>query len=166
MIYTKTVTSPKGGSANVPTLDRMAVTKGLIYQFELYFPPGSSGLLKVAITDGSYPLYPSEPSEWLFGDNTLISFPDRYFIQTPDQVLQIWHYNEDDTYDHMFQIRIGQVLAEQFIASFLPGYGQKDTATQIAEMIASQEEQKTLAAEALVKYFTGNPEATILEESD
>lgn len=80
--------------------------------------------------------------------------------------MTIWYYNEDDTYDHEFQIRIGQVLADQFIQSFLPGYGQKDTATQIAEMIAQQEEQKNLAAEALVKYFTGNPEATILEDTD
>lgn len=166
MVYTKTITSPSGGSAANPTLDRMAVTKGLIYQFDLYFPPGSSGLLHVRIADGAAPLYPSEPSEWFFGDNGLITFPDRYFIQTPDQLLQVWHYNTDDTYDHTFQVRIGQVLAEQFIASFLPGYGQKDTATQIEEMIAQQEEQKSLVADALVKYFTGNPEATILEDSD
>jgi len=166
MIYTKTITATKGGSASTPVLGRMAVTRGLIYQFDLYFPPGSSGLLHVRIADGSYPLYPSEPSEWLFGDNSLITFPDRYFIQTPDQVLNIWYYNTDDTCDHQFQVRIGQVLAEQFIQSFLPGYGQKDTATQIAEMIAQQEEQKRLGAEALVKYFTGNPEATIEEDSD
>jgi len=166
MVYTKTITAPNSGSAANPVLDRMAVTRGLIYQFDLYFPPGSSGLLFVRITDGSYPLYPSEPSEWFFGDNGLITFPDRYFIQTPDQVLNIWYYNLDDTYDHKFQIRIGQVLGDQYIQSFLPGYGQKDTATQIAEMIASQEEQKRLAADALVKYFTGNPDATIEEDSD
>lgn len=134
----------------------MAVTRGLLYQFDLYFPPGSSGLLKVRIADGGYPLFPSEPSEWFFGDNTLITFPDRYFIQSPDQYLTIWYYNEDDTYDHDFQIRIGQVLAEQFIASFLPGYGQKDTSTQIAEMIAAQEEQKSQIQDALIKYFTGS----------
>lgn len=166
MIYTRTITSSAGGSASSPTLDRMAVTKGLIYQFDLYFPPGSSGLLHIRIADGAYPLYPSEPSEWFFGDNSLITFPDRYFIQTPDQMLQIWHYNTDDTYDHTFQIRIGQVLAGQFIQSFLPGYGQRDTAAQIAEIVAAQEEQKNLMAEALVKYFTGDPEATIVEDSD
>lgn len=161
MIYTRTITAASGGSSANPILDRMAVTRGLIYQFDLYFPPGSSGLLKVRMSDGGYPLYPSEPSEWLFGDNTLITFPDRYFIQTPDQVLQIWYYNEDDTYAHQFQIRIGQVLAEQFIASFLPGYGQKDTATQIREMIEGQEEQKQLAQGALLKYFTGKEDLSM-----
>lgn len=144
----------------------MPVTKGLIYQFDLYFPPGSSGLLHVAVADGAYPLYPSEPSEWLFGDNTLVSFPDRYFIQTPDQYLTVWHYNTDDTYDHMFQLRIGQVLADAFIASFLPGYGQASVADQVAAMVAQQNEQKSQVADALVKYFTGNPEASILEGSD
>lgn len=155
MIYTKTITSTKGGSAANPTQDRMAVTKGLLYQFDLYLPPGSSGLLKVAVADGGYPLYPSEPGEWLFGDNTLISFPDRYFIQTPDQYLTIWHYNEDDTYDHVFQIRIGQVLAEAFIASFLPGYGQQDTAEVIQEILAAQEQQKGQLQSALIDYFSG-----------
>jgi len=163
MIYTKTVTAAKGGSASSPVQDRMAVTRGLIYQFDLYFPPGSSGLLKVRVSDGSYPLYPSEPSEWLFGDNSLITFPDRYFIQTPDQLLALWYYNEDDTYDHDFQIRIGQVLADQFIQSFLPGYGQRNIGDQIAEMLAQQKEQQRLSAEALVKYFSGN-EAFSLEE--
>ena len=166
MVYTKTITAPSSGSASAPTLDRMAVTRGLIYQFDLYFPPGSSGLLKVRITDGSYPLYPSEPSEWFFGDNSLITFPDRYFIQTPDQLLTIWYYNEDDTYDHEFQIRIGQVLGNQFIQSFLPGYGQKNTNDQIAEMIASQNEQKALVQDALIKYFTGNEDVTIKDGSD
>jgi len=166
MIYTKTITSSKGGSASSPVQARMAVTRGLIYQFDLYFPPGSSGWLHVRIADGAYPLYPSEPSEWFFGDNSLITFPDRYFIQTPDQYLTIWHYNSDDSFDHEFQVRIGQVLADQFIASFLPGYGQQDTTDAITQMIKQQEEQKSQIADALVKYFTGNPEATILEGSD
>lgn len=142
----------------------MPVTKGLIYQFDLYFPPGSSGWLKVAIADGAYPLYPSEPSEWLFGDNTLISFPDRYFIQTPDQYLTVWHYNLDDTYDHTFQLRIGQVLADAFIASFLPGYGQVDLATQIADIVATQEEQKSQVTNALIEYFTGVQRAPLPSE--
>jgi len=156
VIYTKTITEVKGGSAASPTQRHMSVTKGLFYQFELYFPPGSSGLLKVRITDGAYPLYPSEPSEWFFGDNTLISFPDKYFIQTPEQELTIWSYNEDDTYDHQFQVRIGQVLAEVFIASFLPSMAYGSIADAMKAITEAQEEEKA-ARVSVIEQYVGSP---------
>jgi hypothetical protein len=131
----------------------MPVTKGLIYQFELYLPPGSAGLLHVRLADGAYPLYPSEPEEWFFGDDTLITFPDRYFLNTPDQKLTIWHYNEDDSYEHRFQVRIGQVLAEIFIASFLPGYQKSDIAGVIQELQRAQDEAAQQRQQELIDYF-------------
>ena len=156
MVYTKTVTAAKNGSAASPVQTHMPVTKGLLYQFELYFPPGSSGLLKARVSDGSYPLYPSEPSEWFFGDNTLISFPDKYFIQTPNQELTIWYYNEDDTYDHQFQIRIGQVLAEIFIASFLPSMAYGEIADVMTKLTEAQEEEKAARRE-IIEGYVGSP---------
>ena len=129
------------------------LTVGLIYQFELYFPPGSSGLLHVRVADGGAPLWPSEPEQWFFGDNTLIGFPDRYFLSSPDSVLQVWYYNEDDTYDHMFQIRIGQVSADVFIASFLPSVGFESLADAM-KGIAEGQAQETSTRQALIdKYF-------------
>lgn len=163
MVYTATITSPKGGSASNSVQAHMSVTRGLLYQFELYFPPGSSGLLKVRVSDGGYPLYPSEPSEWFFGDNTLISFPDKYFVQTPDQELTIWHYNEDDTYDHVFQIRIGQVLAELFIASFLPSIAYESIADAMTALTKAQETESAERARRVEDYLGapigGPPEA-------
>ena len=115
------------------------------------------------VADGSYPLYPSEPEEWFFGDNTLISFPDKYFIQTPNQELVIWHYNEDDTYDHEFQVRIGQVLAEIFIASFLPSMAYGQIGDVLSQLTAAQDEEKA-AREALVEDYLGSPLGGALEE--
>jgi hypothetical protein len=166
MIYTKTVTASSGGTAAAPADVDLPVTNGLIYQFELYFPPGSSGLLFVRVSDGAFPVWPSEPGEWYFGDNTLISFPDRYYIQAPDHRFKIWYYNSDDTYDHKFQIRIGQVSAELFIQSFIPTYGKKDISEVLEEMQQQQEKEKAQVTDLLVKYFTGNPDAEILEDSD
>lgn len=163
MIYTKTITEGSGGSAGNPSQYHMSVTAGLLYQFELYFPPGSSGLLKVRIADGSYPLYPSEPSEWFFGDNTLISFPDKYFLNSPDQCLTIWAYNEDEEYDHQFQIRIGQVLAELFIASFLPSMAYGSIAEAMSAITAAQEEEKAARA-SIIEEYVGSPLGGLEEE--
>ena len=158
MIYTKTITAAAGGSAAVPIDVDMPVTNGVIYQFELYFPPGSSGLLYVRVNDGAFAVWPSEPGEWFFGDNTLISFPDRYFIQAPDHRFKIWYYNLDTAYDHKFQVRIGQVTAEMFIASFMPGYGQEDLAPLLEQMIAIQEAEKNLQPGEYSKLFAGESE--------
>lgn len=163
MIYTRTIVSIKGGSAGAPSRDIIFLTQGLVYQFDLYFPPGSCGWMHVYVEQGGYRVWPSEPDQDFFGDNCLITFPDRYFIESKDTALFIYHYNLDDTYDHRFQVRIGQVSAELFIASYLPGYGQKDIASVILELQAAQAQESEEKQAALIEYFSG-PGAVVTEE--
>jgi len=166
VIYSKTITAAAGGSAAFPIDADLPVTNGLIYQFELYFPPGSSGLLSVRVADGGFPVWPSEPGEWFYGDNTLIAFPDRYYIASPDHKFKVWYYNLDDTYPHKFTIRIGQVTAAAFISSFIPSYGQ----TSIEDVLKALAEQQASEKEARVAkigdYFTPVSESMIEEGSD
>ena len=150
MIYTKTVTEPFGGSAVSPSQYRMIITEGLIYKFELYFPPGSSGLLYVAVEDGGHRIYPSEPGEWFFGDNVLISFDDRSFISSDPHALFIYSYNLDEAFDHKYQIRIGQVSDPILIQSLLPAIQMENFSADIANMIAAQDQSRTaLRAQAV-----------------
>ena len=142
MIYTRTITESSGGNAATPSQYRMPVTEGLIYKFELYFPPGSSGLLYVCVEDGDHRIYPSEPGEWFFGDNTLISFDDRLFITTEPHQLFIYSYNLDTAFDHKYQIRIGQVSDSIVIQSFLPALSTESFNEQIAELIAAQDQSR------------------------
>lgn len=120
----------------------MAVTEGLIYQFDLYFPPGSSGLLHVCVEDGGFRVWPTEPDEWFFGDNILITFPDKYFITTAPHSLFIYAYNLDTAYDHKFQIRLGQVSDPILIQSFLPSIQMGDFQEQIAQLVAAQDQSR------------------------
>jgi len=142
LIYTKTITESSGGSAASPSQYRMSVTDGLIYQVNILLPPGSSGLLRVAVKDGAYSLWPSEPGEWFFGDNILISFPDKYIIASAPHELFIWAYNLDTAYDHKFQIQLGQVSDPMLIQSFLPSIQMQDFTAQMAELIASQDQSR------------------------
>ena len=153
MIYTKTLSSVAGGSASNPRKEDMFLTSGLIYQVELYFPPGSSGLLHVAIFDGGYQAWPSEAGETFFGDNTLISFPDRYYIDSPRKAFTISHWNEDDTYAHTFQIRIGQVSAEVFIASFLPSMTMEKLTQELQAVGETKKEASAVSMEEALQTF-------------
>jgi len=166
VIYCKTITALAGGVATAPLDADLPVTDGLIYQFELYFPPGSSGLLFARVADGGFPVWPSEPGEWFYGDNTLISFPDRYYIAAPDHKFKVWYYNTDDKYDHKFTIRIGQVSSTIFISSFIPGFGQKSIEEVMAEMAVQQEQEKELRVKAIEDYFAFGEEVTVEEGSD
>ena len=166
MIYCKTISALAGGAVASPLEADLPVTDGLIYQFELYFPPGSSGLLSVRVADGGFPVWPSEPGEWFYGDNTLVSFPDRYYIASPNHNFKVWYYNLDDTYAHKFTIRIGQVSNKLFIQSFLPTFDQKPIEEVLAEMAAGQEADKELRMKAIEDYFATGEEVTIEEGSD
>lgn len=139
MVYTKTITEPSGGSIANPTQYKMPLTVGLIYQFDIYFPPGSAGLMRVAVKHGGYSLYPSEPGEWFFGDDRVITFPDRYYISADPAVLDIYAYNSDDTYDHEFQLRIGLVSDPMLIKSFLPAEATEDLEKAIRDIIETQD---------------------------
>jgi len=150
MIYTKTITEPNGGSAINPSQYRMPVTEGLIYQFELYFPPGSSGLLYVCVEDGAHRIWPSEPDEWFFGDNTLISFPDKYFISTSPTELFIYAYNLDEAYDHKFQVRVGQVSDPVLIQSLLPSIQMETLTVDIEKIIAEQDQSRAASRERVL----------------
>jgi len=166
VIYCKTVTAVSGGSAANPIDTDLPVTDGLIYQFELYFPPGSSGLLYVRVADGGFPVWPSEPGEYFYGDNTLISFPDRYYIAAPDHKFKVWYYNLDDTYDHKFTVRIGQVSSDLFIQSFIPTFKAESISDLLGSLAMQQEAEKEKRIKSIEDYFALEEEVAIEEESD
>lgn len=157
MIYTKTVSVPALGDAANPLSTDIPVTNGLIYKVEFYFPPGSSGLLHCWVKDGSYSLWPSEPGESFSGDNSLISFDDKYFIKAPDHRLKLWYYNLDDTYCHEFQVRVGQVLQEVFIASFLPSMGIEQMTKSIEEALVAQTDTRENRKQEIIDYLSTEP---------
>lgn len=147
MIFSKTVTSTHGGSSASTTVNVLKVTEGFVYQFELYFPPGSAGLLKVRIGEHGHVLWPWTPGEWLFGDGITVSYPESYLIGTPPYEILIEHYNEDDTYDHLFQLRLGIVTEELFIGRFLPQMAAEQYGAVIERILAAQQTAAQARAE-------------------
>lgn len=165
MIYSKTVTSSKNGTAGNPSRADISVTQGLIYQVEIYLPPGSSGLMHLWINDGAFQVWPSMPGESFYGDAVQIIFEDMYWIKASDHRLILWHYNLDDTYDHGFTVRIGQHSEEAFIASLMPGMGLEAINESIKGMVTAQEDAQIAAQESALAFFaTEHPEPEGIED--
>lgn len=140
MVYTLTRIVPANTPVDGAVQYHFPVTGGLVYKVETYFPPGSSGLLGVIICDGGFQVWPTERGEWFFGDNTVVSFEDLYYINSPNRVLDVFAYNLDDTFDHRFQVRVGMASDPIAIASYLPSTVNADLAQSLADIIASQDQ--------------------------
>jgi len=120
VIYAYDITTEIGVTQNNPLRTPLKVTKGLIYQVEIEFPPGPLGLCHVVINDGGHQVWPSNPGNSFHGDNGMIVFPDSYLKLVEPYEFTALTWNEDDSYEHTIQLRLGMVSSEIFMGRFLP----------------------------------------------
>jgi hypothetical protein len=120
VIYAFDITTPANTTQAAPKRTRLKVTKGLVYQVEIEFPPGPLGYCHVAIFDGGHQIWPSNSEFDFHGDNGMMVFNETYLkMAAPYEfVCQTW--NEDDTYQHQVHVRLGMVSDEVFMARYLP----------------------------------------------
>lgn len=144
MIYSANITTLKLGDETLPKRTTLRVTKGLVYKVEVDFPPGSAGLMGVAIYDGGYQVWPSNIGQWFTGDNTKLSFDDVYLKESAPYQFIISTYNNDTAYPHLVIIRIGLVSKKVFMARFLPSLSYELFEEMLARL---QVEQTGLIAE-------------------
>ncbi|MBA7494512.1 hypothetical protein ES702_05088 [subsurface metagenome] len=149
MIYTANITTnAKTWKTNLKQT-RINVTKGLVYQFELYFPAGSAGLMGIAVFDGLFQVWPSSVGEFFIGEDHLISFPDMYLKEAAPFEFQIYTYNEDTEHNHFASVRIGLVSKEVFLARFLPTKTDAYMIKLIAGLMGDQEARARVQREQL-----------------
>ncbi|MHA2265233.1 MAG: hypothetical protein ACXAEN_22795 [Candidatus Thorarchaeota archaeon] len=142
MIYAYDITTPKVGESGNPKRTTLKVTKGLVYQVEIEFPPGPLGLLHVAIFDGGYQVWPSNPDFDFHGDNGMIVFPDTYLKLTEPYEFWALTTNEDDTYQHQIHIRIGMASSEVFMSRYLPSISYEKMLEVLQRAQESQAEER------------------------
>lgn len=141
MIYSATVQRLGEGSKDSPIKTSLKITNGLVYRVEVSFPPGSAGLMGVAIFDGSYQVWPSTIGEWFTGDGLNIGFEDVYLKQAAPYEFAIYAYNEDTKYPHTVTVRVGMVSKDIFMARFLPHLSYKFYEQMLANLQKTQEQQ-------------------------
>lgn len=125
----------------------LRVTRGLVYKVEFYFPPGSSGLMGVAVFDGLFQLWPSNIGEFFRGSDISIDFDDLYLKEAAPYQFDIYTYNLDDAYDHTVDVRIGLVSKDVFMARFLPTKGYDYLMEMTAKLQVEQASRAAAQAE-------------------
>ncbi len=147
MIFQKTVSVAAGGSSSSPLKTTLELTKGLIYKIEVWFPPGSSGLMGVAVFDKLTWLYPSVHGEYFIGDNLQIDYDETYIIENPPYEFSIQYYNSDTLFSHTFVIRIGLLTRDDLIVRYLP----KSEIGLLLEAIEKEKSQQSLTESASIQ---------------
>ena len=155
MIYTSTISTPAGtAEKSIPDVT-LKITSGLIWLMEVDFPPGGCGLLHVQVFDGSYQVLPATPGESLHGDAVVMKFDDLYFKEAAPFELMIRTWNEDDTWPHSTQVRIGVASTRAEMSRYVPAFAWEDFEKLMAEMLVSQQALRQAQLEAAVKEIGG-----------
>ena len=154
MIYTSSITTEAGTVEGAKEDITMQITSGLIWLFEVDFPPGCCGLLHVQIFDGLYQVLPATTGESLHGDAVTVRFDDLYFKQAAPFELKIRTWNDDDTWDHTIQVRVGEAASRAEMSRYMPALSFEDFEKMLADSIAQQEAIRQLQLETLLKTIT------------
>ena len=80
------------------------------------FPPGPSGLLKLAIFYGIKQIFPYDEGTWFQGDDEVIEWQEYWKLPESPCKLKIKTVNEDDTYEHTVYVRIAVMKREESLA--------------------------------------------------
>jgi len=105
MIYIYEITTPSNTPETSKQKTVLQLEKGIIKRIDVFFPPGPAGLLKVQICQGIHQVFPKNTDGYFASEFETISYDDEYAILEPPYQLEAYTWNEDDTYDHMCQIR-------------------------------------------------------------
>jgi len=86
-----------------PVTQDIVLCKGFISTVRLRFPPGSAGLMHIAVFDQATQLWPGSTDQWFSGDNEFIDFDTEYDVPyvTDEYKLTLHGWNEDDSYPHI-----------------------------------------------------------------
>jgi len=112
-IYSKRFTVPALSSKKF----EIEVEGDVITYVRIRYPPGPTGLLRVAIHYGEKRIFPHEEDTWFYGDDEIIEWQEYYELPETPCVLKVVAVNDDDTYDHTFYLVLNVQKKEHMIAS-------------------------------------------------
>jgi len=116
-LYQYTLTVPAGTSSSNPIEKKLLIKEDVIYMVTIRIPPGhfaNTGLqicygldiISPARTEVLYEGTKSDVEEWITGDNEIVY--DYPYFELPEKpgYITFKAYNNDQSYDHSFIIRI------------------------------------------------------------
>jgi len=116
MLFQASVTIPKNTTETSPTIVIMKIAHGIITKFMVRPKPGHAGLAHLVILHHEHQIAPSTENMDLHGDASPIDWEDYYESYQPPYELKLKGWNEDDTYQHTFEVFVAITPRKAIIA--------------------------------------------------
>jgi len=117
MLYEKSITIPITATQANPEVEILRIAHGVITKIMVRPRPGHAGLAHCVIRHHEHQIAPSTENMTLHGDTFPIDWEESLEIDQPPYELKIVGWNEDDTYEHAFDIFVAMLPAEQTLAA-------------------------------------------------
>lgn len=118
MGYTWDIEIPAGTAEATPVEVPLDLHKGVITKIGVYFPDGCCGVVKVRILRGKLErLLPSNPDEWITGNDQEVEFPMSYALDDVPYSLDFVGISPDAYRKHTVTVRI-TLLPEEVAIPF------------------------------------------------
>jgi len=104
MLYGGSVTVPKNTTKAAPVEQLFKVAHGVITRVMFYPRPGHAGLCHAKVYHWEHQVFPLDPEQDLHGDTYPIIWEESYEMLVAPYELKVRAWNDDDTYEHTFDI--------------------------------------------------------------
>lgn len=123
MLFKASITIPANTTELDPTVETFKIAHGIITKFMVRPRPGHAALAHCVVSYHEHQIAPSTVGMDLAGDTFPIDWEEYYEVYQPPYELRITGWNEDDTYEHSFDIYVAilprrAVLAAAVIDAF------------------------------------------------
>jgi hypothetical protein len=105
-LYVVELNVPKNTPKDTPVSKDILIKEKLISKIEVAFPPGPQWAVGVKIQYGIKQFWPEPEGEWIYGENEVISWDERFEMPNPNEVLTIYAHSEGTDFDHNVIVRI------------------------------------------------------------
>jgi len=105
-VYVIKLTVPPNVPPEKPKRTTIQLKKAILTRISIKIPPGHHALAGLRILYGHIQIWPEEKGTWLSGDDETMQWDEYFELPTYPTKLTLEAYNEDDTYEHSFVIRL------------------------------------------------------------
>ena len=116
MLFEKSITIPKSTLSTAPTTEMLGIAHGIITKIMVRPRPGHAGLAHCVILHHEHQIAPSTESMEIHGDTFPIDWEEYYECYQPPYELKIKGWNDDDTYEHTFDIFVAVLPRKAVLA--------------------------------------------------
>ncbi|OGN97554.1 MAG: hypothetical protein A2Y89_06725 [Chloroflexi bacterium RBG_13_51_18] len=117
MLFQASITIPANTPASAPTTAILKIAHGIISEFMVCPRQGHAGLAHCVILHHEHQIAPSTAGMSLFGDSYPIDWGEYYEVYQPPYELKIVGWNDDDSYEHTFDIFVAVLPRKGIIAT-------------------------------------------------